>query len=255
MLSVCVPCILEIKVYFRLNKISLVMKKGIIFLMVLLLPLSHNLLAQKTEKKYYITGQVVDINNKPVSGAIVLVDNINTYVESDAQGMYKVRVKTNAIRIAVFKPVNGQSEEDINGRTVINFSLPLGTLLQTTKKQEEPDNDKINIGYGSAKKDELTTNPGRIEGSKKSNAAYQNIYEMISGQVPGVQVNGKTIVIRGTASINNTDPLLVVDGIVVSSIDDISPQIVKSIEILKGGDAAVYGSRGANGVIMITLKK
>ncbi len=70
---------------------------------------------------------------------------------------------------------------------------------------------------------------------------------------PSIQVNGNKIVIRGVNSINSTDPLLIVDGIIVSSIDYISPQMVKSIEILKGSDAAIYGSRGANGVVMITL--
>ena len=70
---------------------------------------------------------------------------------------------------------------------------------------------------------------------------------------PSVQVNGNKIVIRGVNSINSTDPLFVVDGIVVSSIDDISPSMVKSIEILKGSETSIYGSRGANGVILITL--
>lgn len=74
-------------------------------------------------------------------------------------------------------------------------------------------------------------------------------------QDPSLQVSGRKIVIRGVGTINNTDPLFVVNGIIVGSIDDISPQTVKSIEILKGGDAAMYGSRGANGVILITLKE
>jgi TonB-dependent SusC/RagA subfamily outer membrane receptor len=72
-------------------------------------------------------------------------------------------------------------------------------------------------------------------------------------EVPSVQVNGTKITIRGVNSVNSTDPLLIVDGIVVSSIDDIIPSMVKSIEILKGSDASIYGSRGANGVVMITL--
>ncbi len=230
------------------------MKRGIIFLMILILPLSCNLFAQKPGKKYYITGRVIDVNDKPVSGAIVLIDNQNTEVVTDAKGMYKVRVKTDAARIAVFKSINGLMDEEINGRTVINFRLARETPLQTTEKQEKPDNEEINIGYGYASKKELTTTVGKIEGQRKKYANYQNIYEMLR-EDPSVQLNGTKITIRGINSVNSTDPLLIVNGIVVSSIDDISPNMVKSIEILKGSNASIYGSRGANGVIMITLTR
>jgi len=78
---------------------------------------------------------------------------------------------------------------------------------------------------------------------------------MIRGEVPGVQVNGNQIVIRGQSSINLTnEPLFVVDGVVVSSIENISPRQVKSISILKGPDASIYGSRSAGGVLLIDLK-
>jgi TonB-dependent SusC/RagA subfamily outer membrane receptor len=79
---------------------------------------------------------------------------------------------------------------------------------------------------------------------------------MIRGEVPGVEVNGKTIRIRDAFSFYlNTEPLLVIDGMNVPSLDDISPFDVKSIEVLKGAAASVYGSRGANGVILITTMK
>ena len=76
---------------------------------------------------------------------------------------------------------------------------------------------------------------------------------MIKGQVPSVEVSGKSIRIQGFSSLGSTEPLFVVDGIVSSSIDDIPPSQVKSIEVLKGSSAAIYGSRGANGVILIRL--
>ncbi len=229
------------------------MKRGIVFLMILVLPLSGNLFAQKTQKRHYITGQVVDANDKPVSGAILLIDNRNTQVVTDANGMYKVRVKTDAKRVAVFNPMIGQGEEEINGRMVINFKLAGGSQLHTQDETKNPENEKVNIGYGYSSKKDLTTSVSKIDGqSKNNNTSYQNIYEMLQKD-PSVQVNGKKIVIRGVNSVNSTDPLFVVDGIVVESIDDISPYMVKSIEILKGSNAAIYGSRGANGVIMITL--
>lgn len=226
------------------------MKKKIIFLMVLLLPMFSNLFAQKSGKKYFITGQVVDDNNKPIADALVLVDFQNTGVVTDSRGMYKVKVKASAAKISVFKLANGQSEEEINGRTVINFRLGILGTAQVGEK-DSPEDETVNAGYGTASKKDLTTSIRKIDG-QNNNAAYQSIYEMLRVD-PSVQVNGKKITIRGVNSVNSTDPLLVVDGIVVSTIEDISPSMVKSIEILKGSDAAIYGARGANGVIMITL--
>ena len=84
---------------------------------------------------------------------------------------------------------------------------------------------------------------------------YQDIYDMIRGRVAGVEVSGKSIKIRGTNSLNiSTEPLFVVDGVIVKEIEDIDPETVKSIEVLKGPDASVYGARGSNGVIVITRK-
>jgi TonB-dependent SusC/RagA subfamily outer membrane receptor len=78
---------------------------------------------------------------------------------------------------------------------------------------------------------------------------------MIRGRVPGVEVSGKSIKIRGSNSLNvSTEPLFVVDGVIVKEIDDISPETVKSIEVLKGPDASIYGTRGSNGVIVITRR-
>jgi len=76
---------------------------------------------------------------------------------------------------------------------------------------------------------------------------------MIRGRFPGVEVSGKSIKVMGSSSLNvSTEPLFVVDGVIVNTIEDISPQNVKSIEVLKGPDASVYGTRGSNGVIVIT---
>lgn len=228
------------------------MKRGIVILMLLILPLSGGLFAQKAGKKYYITGQVLDINDKPVTDAIILVDNINTNVTTNGDGMFKVKVKPDATAITVFKPMTGEQEEKISGRTVINFKLPAANPAQANEGKVKPENDEVNIGYGTTSKRNLSSSTGKIEGTKEEFVAYQSIYEMLQRD-PSIQVSGKKIVIRGVGTINTTDPLLVVDGIIVSTIDDIRPQMVKSIEVLKGADAAIYGARGGNGVILITL--
>jgi len=84
---------------------------------------------------------------------------------------------------------------------------------------------------------------------------YQDIYDMIRGRIAGVEVSGRSIKVRGTNSLNvSTEPLFVVDGVIVREIDDIAPETVKSIEVLKGPDASAYGIKGSNGVIVITRK-
>jgi len=98
----------------------------------------------------------------------------------------------------------------------------------------------------------MTTSVRKIDASLGKNATYSNIYEMLRVD-PSVQVNGNKVVIRGAGSNISTDPLFVVDGVVIPTIDNINPQLVKSIEILKGANATIYGARGANGVVMITL--
>ena len=228
------------------------MKRGIIFLIVLALSLSGNLFAQKTAKNYFITGQVIDANDKPVSNDAVLVDFKSTGIATDAEGMFKVKVKSDASKIAVIKLPNGQSEEEINGRTVVNFRLGNGTPPQAMEEQQKSDDEVINTGYGSASKKQLTTTIRKIDVGNTNNASYQSIYEMLQVD-PSIQISGKKITIRGLGTINSTDPLLIVNGIPVSSVDDISPHNVKSIEVLKGSDSSIYGSRGANGVIMITM--
>ena len=126
-------------------------------------------------------------------------------------------------------------------------------------KQENPDDEVVNIGYGYARKKDLATSVSNLNGQNTKYASYQNVYEMIQGEIPGVQVVGKKITIRGEATINaSTDPLVLVDGIEMllndnNTLDAINPRLVKSITILKGSAAAIYGSRAANGVILITL--
>jgi TonB-dependent SusC/RagA subfamily outer membrane receptor len=113
--------------------------------------------------------------------------------------------------------------------------------------------EEVNVGYGKVKKKELVTPVTKLDGEKQK-FVYKDIYDMLR-TMPGVQVSGKSIKIQGAESfMSSTEPLLVVDGMTVTTIDDIMPESVKSIDILKGSSASIYGSRGANGVILITLK-
>lgn len=100
--------------------------------------------------------------------------------------------------------------------------------------------------------DRNTYSPSKV---KVENAgAYKNIYEYLQGKVPGVQVVGSSIRIRGINSNNNTDALIIVDGMEVPDVSDLNPADVASVEVLKDSEATLYGMRGANGVVIIKTK-
>lgn len=138
-------------------------------------------------------------------------------------------------------------------------SIFLVTFLLVSCSTVNPGISENKVKTGEENKADSRRNipakPGVIDIKDSSVPVYQDIYDMIRGRVAGVEVSGKSIKIRGTNSLNiSTEPLFVVDGIVVREIDDIAPETVKSIEVLKGPDASAYGIRGSNGVIVITRK-
>lgn len=212
--------------------------------------------AQKKNKKITISGIVVDAAQRPVSGALIMVDDKKTSYVTDSKGWYEIKVKPDAVKIGVFQYSNGLTEEVIKERTQINFTLGNIASKQQPAEKASPAQEEINVGYGTVQKGNLNSPVGKIDGTKKKYNTYNTIYDMISGEVAGVRVDGESIKIRGEGSINlSTEPLLIVDGMQVSTINNISPQMVESIEVLKGSAATIYGSSGGNGVILITLKR
>lgn len=209
---------------------------------------------QKMPKKVTITGYVVDKDLFPVTKADVLIDGEKSGILTDSRGFYSIRVKKDARRIGIMTFAKSSVEEDLNGRTRVNFaferSIPDPGIYGIT----DPSEEEINVGYGTVRKRDLTSPVGMIDGQDKRFASYGSIYELLRGEVPGVHVTDRTIRIRGANSVNTSPaPLFVVDGVSVRNIDHIQPQMVKSIEVLKGPSASIYGSRGSNGVILIDL--
>ena len=121
------------------------------------------------------------------------------------------------------------------------------------------DGEKVDIGYGSIDRKNTTTAVSKIKNENDDVMATSNIYEYLASQCSGVGVirngNSYQFVIRGTMSfMGNTAPLIVVDGSPVDNVDGLSPYEIESVSVLKDAGAAVYGSQGGNGVILITLK-
>jgi TonB-dependent SusC/RagA subfamily outer membrane receptor len=127
-----------------------------------------------------------------------------------------------------------------------------GTPAQAPREDAE-----VNIGYGTVRKGDLTQSVSSLQVKENETQGYRDIYEYLEGRVAGVDVTyDKRIVIRGVNTINgSTDPLILVDGQEWQDISALNPNDIKSIDVLKGSATAIYGVRGANGVILITTKK
>ncbi len=231
------------------------MKTKILVLILLACFVPYNSISgQKAGKKIVLSGNVKDIKGNPVNGAMIFIDNKNTRVSTDNSGSFRVKVKPDAKNISAISVSGGKGISLIEGKTIVDIVLT-GSVAPSQTQEKAVSEDDVNIGYGTVSKKNLTSSVSKIDATNNRFAGYNNIYDLIRGQCPGVNVNGKSITIRGVNTImGSTDPLFVVDGIVVNSLDFINPQEVRSIEVLKDSSAAIYGSRGSNGVIMISLK-
>jgi TonB-dependent SusC/RagA subfamily outer membrane receptor len=230
------------------------MRTKILFILILVSITVSPSFGQKDNRKITITGTVVDAYQAPVRGAEIIIDGLKYGNPTDKNGIYKIKVKSSAKKIGIFTLPPAIIQEPINGRTTINFTLNDSIVKQIYRERDAYGEEMVNVGYGTQKRKNLTTSVSKIDGTRARYDSYNSIYEMIRGEVPGVQVNGTSIRIREASSIvADLEPLYVVDGVPVITLDGIQPQLVKSIEVLKGSAASIYGSRGSNGVIIITL--
>ena len=120
--------------------------------------------------------------------------------------------------------------------------------------------DSVNIGYGYVKKENLTSSVSNVKIDKNEVASYNDIGEYLQGRVPGLTVikdgSRYRFLIRGLNTINGTsEPLLIVDGVEVTDISYLNPRDIASVNVLKDASAAIYGARGAFGVILITTRR
>jgi TonB-dependent SusC/RagA subfamily outer membrane receptor len=239
-----------------------------------------SLTAQKSINKITITGTVLDGNDSPVVDAIVLIDNRKTKIRTDSAGNYKIKVKADASRIGIFTFGNGYFEEEINGRDRINVSFRTVAFHHYRNNAEgEEDSygnhfnssdygnmelhgrtvasgdEAVDVGYATMKKKYLTTDITLIDGSKKKYASYSSVYDMIQREVSGVTVMGKSVIIQGSSNLFGfVGALIIIDDMIGGSLDDVQPSQVKSISVLKGTSAAIYGSRGFGGAIIVRTK-
>ena len=231
------------------------MKIKISFLVLLSLFCFENLDSQKVSKKITITGTVMDASKSPIANAIVMIDGNRTSSLTDSYGKYKITVKRDAGRIGIFTFGSGMMEEEINGREKIDFNFGTYSVNPKPDQEVKPGDEAVNTGYSRVKKKSLTNEAVNIDGTDKKHGTYTSIYDMIRRQDASIRISGESIVIQDSKDFFGQVPaLLVVDGVYVNSISNIAPESVESISILKGTSAAIYGSRGYGGAIVIKTK-
>lgn len=204
-----------------------------------------------------ISGTVVDDLNQPLPGASVKAKSGSGSSSTDVNGKFKLTVQANEQALVVsFVGFNTQ-EVRIAGQTNVTVKM-----ASDTKMLE----DVVVIGYGTQRAEAVTGSVASIRGEAVRDVPSANISQALQGRLPGVEFSQTSsqpgaamqIRIRGTRSLNaSNDPLVVLDGIpFAGSIGDINPNDIKSVDILKDASAtAIYGSRGANGVILVTTNK
>lgn len=200
-----------------------------------------------------VSGKVTGANGEPISGVTVNVKGSKVSTSTDGNGLFTISVPEGAT--LVFSSVGYESQEvPVNGRSEINV-----TLKQSTRSMDEV----VVIGYGSASKRDLTGSIVKIGGKEVADRPNPNPVASLQAKVAGLSVvaNGTPgaepdIRIRGTVSIGGIRPLYVVDGIFNDNINYLNPNDIESIEVLKDPSSlAIFGVRGATGVIAITTKK
>ena len=207
--------------------------------------------AQKT-----VTGSVKDIHNEPLIGVRIIVEGTSTGALTDMDGNFRLTDVHHPAEISFsyvgFKTKTVRSEENDSVYHII---------LEEENKQLD---EVVVIGYGTMRRKDLTGAVASVSGDKLAANPVPNVVQALQGQLPGVNVisqDGRpggdfSIRVRGGGSITQSnDPLYIVDGVQVSDISEIPVDNIETIDVLKdGASTAIYGARGANGVILVTTK-
>jgi len=222
-----------------------------VWVLVLLLGLGHTLYAQNRA----LSGTVTDEENAPIPGVNVVVKGSSTGTVTDVEGNYRLNVSPQA-EVLIFSFVGYATQEvSINNQAQINVSL-----LTDAQQLSE----LVVTGYTTQDKKDLTGAVSVVEIEDVQSFPVAGADEMLEGRVAGVNVissntpGGSTAVrVRGFSTIRNNDPLYVIDGVpTTTGINLINPNDIESMQVLKdASSASIYGSRAANGVVIVTTKK
>jgi TonB-linked SusC/RagA family outer membrane protein len=218
--------------------------------------LAFFLLSQKTLAQFQVSGTVTDATtNEALIGASISVKGATQGTVTDIDGNFSLSVKSGSETLLLsytgYKPL----EVAINNQSRLTIVLSTDNQLLS---------DVVVVGYGTVKKSDLTGAVGTVKAKELAQLPTSSVEQALQGRVAGVQVTpvsgepgaGAVVRIRGVGTLNNASPIYVVDGIILDDIKTLNMNDIESIEVLKDASAtAIYGSRGANGVVMVTTKK
>jgi len=225
------------------------MKNKLLLLTICLLIGSISTYAQNQ-----ISGLITDTTGEPLIGASILIKGTNTGTVTDIDGKYELSLEANQ-KILVIS-YTGYEDQEI---TVGNRSTVDITLSESISLIEEV----VVVGYGTQKRSKISGAVSTVTSDEITEAPVLRTEQALQGRIAGVQVaqnsgapgSALTVRVRGVGTINNSDPLYIVDGIPVEGIDFLNPNDIESINVLKdAASSAIYGARGANGVVLITTK-
>jgi len=203
-----------------------------------------------------ITGKITDTEGNPLPGANVIIERTGTGTITNPDGEFRLEVDDPNITLIVSFIGYIPQRLQLDGRTSVDISLE-----QDIMRLEEV----VYVGYGTKRKATVTGSIATVEGAELQKTASTNLAKSLTGQMTGVVVNTRgsapgtekiDINIRGKGSWRDGDPLIIIDGIANrTGFEKLDPNAIESISVLKDASAAIYGSRAANGVILITTKR
>lgn len=201
-----------------------------------------------------ITGTVVDSGGQPLPGANILEKGTTNGTQTDFDGNFSLAISDlNAVLVVSYIGF-ATKEVPVDGQT--NLAI---TLEESAAGLDEV----VVVGYGTQKKGNVSGAVSSIKGEQVSDVVTGNATQALVGKATGVRVEvnggapgaGSNIIIRGTGSLSNQDPLYVIDGVFSDNMDFLNPSDIESIEVLKDATASIYGARSGQGVVLISTKK
>lgn len=208
--------------------------------------LNEQFSSSSIQQQKSVSGKVTDSSGSPLPGVSVVVKGTTNGTITDTDGNYSLpNIPENGVLQFSFVGMKSQ-ELAVERKTIINVTL---TELNISI------DEVVAVGYGTVKKSDLTGSVGLVSKKDIGDRIVTNLGSFIQGKIPGVDVSWDKIRVRGVTTLNNTDPLVVIDGILGEDMSTVNPNDIENIEVLKDASStAIYGSRGANGVILVTTK-
>jgi TonB-linked SusC/RagA family outer membrane protein len=241
LLQVLEKCFADQPITYTINKNNVILRK-------------KNTDEGEQKQAIKVSGTVTDEKGAPLPGVSVKVKGTNVGMVTDVNGKYALTVDDATATLEFTFLGFTKLEVPINARTEINVVL---------KEAQTALNEVVVIGYGTVRRSDLTGAIASVKGTDIKAQGVSDITRSLQGKMPGVTIEsaggdpgaGTRILIRGVGTLGNAAPLYIVDGVQVASINNLNQTDIESIDVLKDASAAaIYGSRAANGVVLVTTK-